>query len=927
MNKIILTLCVLYAVVVANAQQASISHNNDDRIASILAKMPAKNAGQLNANVKEIAGLGEQGLVNLITMLSAAGQGDNTKIKEAVSGLSFYVTQKGNEVWRKMSVRAYVKALHKVDDRENKAFIISQLQIAGKDDAVASLQRYLTDSQLCDPAARALIEINSPFAKKVLLEALPGSTGRCQLSLIEALGDSRNTSAVKSIAALIGKDQNLDKIALYALANIADLSSVKILTDAAQKSGFTYDATNATSSYLLYIKNLSKYGKSQDAIKIGKTLLTKAGLAKQLHTRTAALKLLVDIQGVKSMPMLIIAAGNTDPKYSAAALKFASPYITPITTTAWLKELNKANPQEKAGIVTLLGDNSAQSALPAIIKELESTDNRVRQAAITAAGKLGQNKVLDNLFVVLKTGNAEDIQTIKNTLLVMKGNIVASKVAQVLPTMPADAQAPLIDFLASRRYHSSLDAVTPLLRSENGNVRTAAFSSLKHIADESDLPELFSLLNVTDLTDDLSSIQNAIIAVIGHSKNKSQNSELVLQQLDKAKADKKLWYFNILASVGDKRSLNAIIKAFNEGDERIKKTALVALSQWSNGSASEELYRISKDASDDVLQNLAIQGYVDVIIKSAYKPERRFIFLRNAMDIARTVEQKRFILKEIGNIKTYPALMYAGKYLEDASLQGEASNDVINIALSNKAFYGNDVRQLLTKTIQVMKGTDSDYLKEAIRKFISEMPIDDGFVLLFNGRDLSGWKGLVADPVKRAKMDTRSLAAEQQKADGVMRKGWYVKDNILNFSGEGENICTIKQYGNMEMFVDWKISKDGDAGIYLRGSPQVQIWDTSRVSVGAQVGSGGLYNNKVHQSKPLMLADNAIEEWNNFHILMIGDKVTVYLNGEMVVDNIVMDNYWDSSIPIFSKEQIELQAHGTHVYYRDIYLRELPELQ
>jgi hypothetical protein len=126
------------------------------------------------------------------------------------------------------------------------------------------------------------------------------------------------------------------------------------------------------------------------------------------------------------------------------------------------------------------------------------------------------------------------------------------------------------------------------------------------------------------------------------------------------------------------------------------------------------------------------------------------------------------------------------------------------------------------------------------------------------------------------------------------------------------------------MYVDWKITENGDAGIYLRGSPQVQIWDTSRREVGAQVGSGGLYNNIKNQSKPLVVADNKIGDWNNFHIIMKGAQVTVYLNGVLVTDNVTLENYWDRKIPIFTKEQIELQAHGTYVAYRNIYIREIP---
>jgi hypothetical protein len=125
------------------------------------------------------------------------------------------------------------------------------------------------------------------------------------------------------------------------------------------------------------------------------------------------------------------------------------------------------------------------------------------------------------------------------------------------------------------------------------------------------------------------------------------------------------------------------------------------------------------------------------------------------------------------------------------------------------------------------------------------------------------------------------------------------------------------------MLVDWKISRNGDSGIYLRGSPQVQIWDPTGKEEAAKVGSGGLYNNQENRSTPLVLADNPVGEWNTFHIKMVGDRVTVHLNGVLVVDNTVMENYWDRSIPIFPEEAIELQAHGNELAFRNIYVKEL----
>ncbi|HOT51573.1 MAG TPA: DUF1080 domain-containing protein, partial [Candidatus Hydrogenedentes bacterium] len=106
-----------------------------------------------------------------------------------------------------------------------------------------------------------------------------------------------------------------------------------------------------------------------------------------------------------------------------------------------------------------------------------------------------------------------------------------------------------------------------------------------------------------------------------------------------------------------------------------------------------------------------------------------------------------------------------------------------------------------------------------------EIEAPEGFVPLFNGKDLTGWKGLVADPEKRAKMSPDELAAAQKAADEKMRAHWRVENGVLVFDGKGDSLCTAKDYGDFELLVDWKIEKGGDSGIYLRGSPQVQIWD------------------------------------------------------------------------------------------------------
>lgn len=309
--------------------------------------------------------------------------------------------------------------------------------------------------------------------------------------------------------------------------------------------------------------------------------------------------------------------------------------------------------------------------------------------------------------------------------------------------------------------------------------------------------------------------------------------------------------------------------------------------------------------------------------KSTQNPVQQLLALEDQLAVAKSPVEKKLLLGKVERLPGFSSFMLASKYLKDEEVKNKAASVVVRLALNDASIRGPIVREALEAALPLIKGEDSTILVTRLNKHLIKMPYDYGFVNLFNGKDISGWKGLVGDPVKRSKLSAAELEKQQQASNAKAKDDWIVKDGLLVFTGHGENLCTEKQYEDFEMFVDWKITDKGDAGIYLRGSPQVQIWDVSRTDVGAQVGSGGLYNNQKNESKPLSVADNKTGEWNRFQIIMKGEKVTVYLNGVLVVDNVTLENYWDRNIPIYRKEQIELQAHGTYVAYRNIYLREI----
>jgi hypothetical protein len=201
-----------------------------------------------------------------------------------------------------------------------------------------------------------------------------------------------------------------------------------------------------------------------------------------------------------------------------------------------------------------------------------------------------------------------------------------------------------------------------------------------------------------------------------------------------------------------------------------------------------------------------------------------------------------------------------------------------------------------------------------------------GFTALFNGKDLTGWQGVVELP-KRKRLSAEELAKAHETANEKYLPHWTVQDGVIHYDGKGNSLQTVKDYGDFELHVDWKIREKGDSGIYLRGNPQVQIWDSDHLAESLKrdwhTGSGGLWNNKKHPNQPLKNADKPIGEWNTFRIVMKGEKVTVWLNGEKVVDDTPLENYWERDKPLPATGPIELQHHGDELWFKNIYIREL----
>ena len=201
-----------------------------------------------------------------------------------------------------------------------------------------------------------------------------------------------------------------------------------------------------------------------------------------------------------------------------------------------------------------------------------------------------------------------------------------------------------------------------------------------------------------------------------------------------------------------------------------------------------------------------------------------------------------------------------------------------------------------------------------------------GFTSLFNGKDLAGWHGY--NPHSVTKLTGEKKEAMLKKMRDDFAQHWSVKDGEIYNPGTGPYATTDQEYGDFELTLEYNMSPKGDSGVYLRGAPQVQIWDPTDEKAfkhGAQLGSGALWNNSPGKpgKDPLVLADKPAGEWNTLRVVMVGARVSVWLNGKQTVDHATMENYYDRKSALAAKGPICLQTHGAPIRWRNVAIREI----
>lgn len=854
-----------------SSMQAQDAHRTTaTKVGDALNQLPAANEALFSRLMEDLLSTGEEGVL----MLAQRLRSDGTSLPQAeyaLDGMVQYVTRPGvEESIRSDVARHYAKALDKTEDPLIKAFFIRQLQLLGSPESLNVLAPYIFSDQLAGAAIGAVTAIGGDTAVQLLLGA------PLRAETITGLGRLGSPLAEKMLMSLAqtGSDQQRS-LAFQALSRCGTMAAYEVMAKAP-----TYD-------FLTFLERVAL----SDPHKATKALRSLIKPGNDSQTRCFALSLLIGLQQENEMKTVLRALDDPDGSYRRTALEGTRPFISPVVNSAIMKKMKRLSAPALADVLDWLGTQRNPALIPYIANPyLSHEDLEVAEASARALLNTPGEQSLQLLAGMLTSADPLRTDLALKSLLASEGNVIQA-VMDNYPKTSIPGKSAALALLGTRKSRVYEPLVLEALEDPSPEVRLAAAGALSGVARPDNRETYFRLLETASL--ELKEPLQQVVMASLYGLAPEEQFDVLSKRMHQADPLLQPLYYKPLAATGTKRAVDFL--------------------------------------SGRYLEEGNLNAYINLINDWNPAGAQKVIFLRKGLDYFREPEQTAALLSQMRNTGSFQAMVASAPYLDSAhpDVSLAAAMNIYRLAVSNTDFHGPMVTRWMEKVLQIVEKAgypDSIYDIQNVKKYLAGIPEEKGFERIFNEKDLDGWQGLVGNPLSRSRMKPEELAKAQKEADKVAFSQWVVEDGKLLFLGKGDNLCTTRDYGDFEMYVDWLLYPEGpeaDAGIYLRGSPQVQIWDTARVHVGAQVGSGGLYNNAKNPSAPLSVADNRLGEWNSFFIRMEGERVTVYLNGELVVDNVVMENYWDRSQPIFPYGAIELQAHGSKVAYRDIYVREL----
>ena len=917
--KITYILVLILSLFFSHTGMAQDSRTFETKVADALNILPANNHQTLTNTIQSLVNLGPGVVDELVRLYEVSEADQRVKMDYAFSGMGKFLSSASESVQTQFA-QSFVTHIQENKNSELADVLLEELALFLPDAQVSILQPLLQERVLQMRVLDILEMRPGQESGNIVWSAMNKADNRSRFKIFKILSDPRFGKQDQVLnPGMADSRGELGQLIMDGMASSGDLQYLDffeeqvindpdpITIDAIIKYGNALAASDHKTEAVAYFKKILKEENE-----------TLRALAIHEFGRMAPDQVGEELK----------AALTSGVEEVAVAAVHVLPYLAPSQYGALTASIQQAPAVAQADAIRILTRKGWAGSDALVQTGMKSSDSLVSAQAVIGLAEIRGTEAQSEVIAFLKSATAASVIEAAITALQMstdKNNI--GQVVSLLSGSGDKVKAALIPLIADRGNERFFDQILGLASSADGMVQKQAIAALPKLGKSQNINPVLDLLkSVSD--DQVPQVQSSLVTMMDASESRGWEPNL----LASLEGGQKGRYIPLIGHLsGDKP--RELAQTILEGDDDSTSNQLLTTAgEWADESMIDiVLPLMSKEST----ASNAFKTALGIIDRAEWSDIRKVLYLQKVYDQSRYPHNKAEVVENIGKYRNMFSLLTVGDYLEknSGSIQNAAAMAIMNIVMpgpqNNDGMTDSLALNFLSQAREVVKGPDSEYFKENISTYIESVPSDapTGFVSMFDGETLNGWHGFVANPIQLKRMSEAEKAEKLAASNQRMLNHWWVEDGMIHFKGDGQNLVSDRDYKNFVMLVDWRIGDKGDSGIYLRGTPQVQIWDISRVDVGAQVGSGGLYNNQNHPKDPIKVADMAIGDWNHMKIVMVNEKVSVWLNGDLVVDDVVMENYWDRSIPIFPEGPIELQAHGTDIAFRNLYIQEIPSAE
>ena len=803
---------VWWALALAFCGAAAWAAEPPQAMAALVAKLPADKPEEAQAILGEIMKGAPESIVELTRMLKVPGPEDDSKARFALHGLATWVQRADAEAERRLFAETLAKQLAADLEPAVKGFLIRQLQLAGKAEAIASIGAFLTDADLGGYAAQALLAMNDKAVVPAFLAALPKATGACRVAIIQALGVLRAARGNAIVLNDLGDEERDTRlVAAFALANSADPAAVAPLLKGAEADAL-YERSQMTEAALLLARRLGEEGERAAGAKLARQLL--ASKASGTHVRCAALQALAAAAGEEAMGEVVAAMSSDNLDLRAAGISAAIAMPGEKATQRWVGQLKGANPAGKVAILDLLAKRGDRAASPAVVEAMGDADDAVRLAAIRAAATAATEAAVPALVAKLAGESGPERAAAQGSLLRIPGEAATAAVVKALDAAPPEAKAPLLDVLAGRKGRDHLKTVLGYTADENPRVAAAAIGALGKLAEETDLPLLGKLLVEAKDAAVRAAAERALASACSRLADKDKATATVAAALKDTQGAARAALLRVLGGIGTPTACQAIRANLADLSDEVKEAAIRALADWRDDAPAADLLAVARSAPNEAHHVLALRGFIRMIaLRKDLSLAERLKMCQDALAAAKRDEERRAVLSAVADIPTPEALKMAEGCLAKDALKNEAAIALIRIA---RAVSGTDAEAARGAIARAAAASDNAEVQKQAKEAVAFLERNQGFITtwLASGPYQGGKTSIVHDPERP---DAREVKWKLITATGA-QPGFVDLNKELGAPGNCAGYLKCQVFSPKEQPAVLECGSDDGIKIWLNGA-------------------------------------------------------------------------------------------------------------